>query len=220
MKAIKLTAHLSNGFVSSDPWSPSIDNILSYWHMFKKLSPEQFAVSCNDVDQLNTVNDLPISHENFGEDWWYQCSSPIVEDKVAEWITHFNRRFDIQHAEENLWQKNNNKILRLQTGNLKNKRTRLVKNLCKSICWHVVGDPEQIMFLLSDCTHIGAQTSRGFGEVMKWSFSDGDENLARFHRPLPIQFANKNGICGAEIEWGYRPASRKKENQALCILPI
>ena len=218
MKPIKVTAHLSNGYASTDPWSPSLENILAYWHLRNTLTDAEFAAGCGGVGELVIVDDLPIGIEKHREHWWYQCSSPLPE-KVGEHITHFNRRFDQRQAEDFLWQKKQNRNLPLSSGALKNKRTKVAKLLAKRVSWHCMGDESQIMALLENCTHIGAQISRGYGEVLEWSVEPGNEKLARLYRPISVSFAEKHQVDGAKLEWGIRPNIRDPRNTIECILP-
>lgn len=218
MKTLKITAHLANGYASTDPWSPSLENIIAYWHLRNTLSDAEFAAGCGGVGEFAVIDDLPIGIERHGEHWWYQCSSPIA-DKVGEHITHFNRRFDQRLAEDHLWQKKQNRNLPLSSGQLKNKRTKVVKTLAKRVHWHCIGDESAIMSLLEDCAHIGAQTSRGYGEVLEWSVDAGNEKLARLYRPVSVAFAAECNIEGARLPWGIRPNIRDPRNNVECILP-
>ena len=216
MKPLVITAHLQNGLISGDMWTPSIDNILAYWHLKKSLSDAEFAAGCANVGELLTVDDLPIEKEIHGDDWWYKCSSPITAIN-ARYSTHIHRRFDQLAGEKYLLPKKGR--IQLQTGQHKNKRVKLFVTITDRIIWHVVGNKKNIEELLQKCTHLGANINIGFGKVKYWHISaDGDVDIARFKRSLPETFAEKHGIDGIRMNWGYRPNVRKPANQALCVM--
>jgi CRISPR type IV-associated protein Csf3 len=217
MKPLLITAHLRNGLISGDIWSPSLDSVLAYWHLKNILSDAQFAAGCAGVDYSGViVDDLPIELERYGDDWWYKVSSPIVEIN-AKYSTHIHRRFDQVAAEKYLLPKKGR--IQLQTGQHKNKRVKLFITITDRINWHVIGDRGKIETLLDNCDHLGGHINKGFGKISRWEISDkGDEETARFKRPLPADFAAEHGIEGIRMNWGYRPNVRKRENQTLCVM--
>ena len=216
MQHLLITAHLRNGLITGDQWSPSLDNILAYWHLKKILSDAEFAAGCANIEELLTVDDLPIEIERYGDDWWYKVSSPITEVN-AKYSTHIHRRFDQLQAEKYLLPKKGR--IQLQTGQHKNKRVKLFITITDRVSWHAVGDKDKIEDLLKNCAHLGANINIGFGKVKYWNITDeGDRDLARFKRPLPEAFAKKHNSYGISMIWGYRPNVRKPENQALCVM--
>lgn len=92
--------------------------------------------------------------------------------------------------------------------------------LTPSVTWHVVGEWGGVERLLRRCSFIGHGVGHGWGEVREWEVTeDGDEDLARFHRPLPEAFAREHGREGMRMRWGIRPPGRAPEHQALCVMP-
>ncbi len=211
---IKITAHLFSGFAATDPFTPSIDSLLAYWHMRKKLGAEKFA-ECQYSGDLQTVNDLPLEKMRNQDDWWYLCSLPIY-DRRAEHLAYYHRRFDAVPAA-----KYTDKKGKVETRCAPYKATRQNIQLivCGSVSWHVVGDKCAIEQLLENCHAIGAKKGSGYGRVKKWELSAGDPVLAARFRPVPESFAQQNTIHGTHIHWGYRPPVRLAENKTLCVIP-
>lgn len=217
MQPLKISAHLVDGFVSKDKWSPSIDGIIAYQHMLKKLGPDEFAATQGVTHDMQPVTGLPmevVEHENV---WWYACSSPIF-DSAARTQKHFHRRFDQQHSERIDFGKKSGKVL-VQAGPYKNYRRAIYKTLCASLSWHVIGDESRIRELLDRVTHVGAKSSQGYGEVRKWEITEGDAKSAMHCRAVPVDYAKLNGIEGVEMIWGIRPPARLPENKFTCVVP-
>ena len=216
MQNLTITAYLKNGFISSDKWSPSLDNILAYCHLKNKLSDSEFAAGCAGIGNDIVIDELPLGIERFNDDWWYQVSSPIVDVNAKNQI-HIHRRFDSLHAEKYMLPKKGR--IQVQAGQHKNTRIKGYVSITNKVIWHVVGEKIKIAELLENCSHIGSKISAGFGKVEKWELDNGDEQKARFYRPLPVDFAESHNIDGMRMQWGYRPNVRRKENQTLCVMP-
>lgn len=217
MQPLKITAHLVDGFVASDKWSPSIDGILAYQHVMAKLGSDRFAAEQGDNANMTPVDDLPvkiISHEGA---WWYACSLPLYESS-ARLQKHFHRRFDQQHSDYIDFAKKSGNVL-VKAGPYKNYRRAIYKTLAPSISWHVIGDVELIQPLLDKTTHVGSKCSQGYGEVSGWSVEDGIGDMAMRHRALPKAYAGELGVEGINMSWGLRPPARLPENQFMCVMP-
>jgi CRISPR type IV-associated protein Csf3 len=215
MIPLKITAELFNGFAANDPFSPAIDGILAYWHCRLTMGDDEF-IEAQSTGNLSTVENLQLAKTKFGDDWWYQCSLPIYKTH-AEHQHHFHRRFDAFHAETRC-----DKQGKIETRCAPYKSTRMAVRLIvtRKVVWHVVGDKSEIESLLAHCHAIGAKTGSGYGRVKRWSVQiGGDESLARIHRALPVNYADKHGINGMQIYWGYRPAVRLPQNKTLCVIP-
>ena len=211
MQPLKITAILQNGFASSDPWSPSIDGILAYWHQREKLGEEEFAIGMVSNDTLSPVDDLPL--KKIGDPWYYACSSPIY-DAQATFLRYFHRRFDTQKAEKYMEKKRGR--VSVKAGPYKNFRLTSQVHVCRNVTWHVIGDKKKIDVLLSKCHFIGSKVGVGNGKVLKWIVTEGgDPNIAVNYRPVP---ANENQ-SGTIMDWGLRPPARINENQFLCVMP-
>lgn len=214
MEPIKITAHLRNGFAAADEWSPSLDGILAYWKLYLA-DPEQFNITQGRSDLMEPVDGLPLEKITDGELWWWACSFPMYEVHHVQ-RNYFHRRFDDQH--ERFMPEGTRKVM-TAAGPLKNYRKTVVFRLAPKIEWHCVGDGDAIMSLLSHCHHVGAKPSQGYGAVIQWEMSEGDERIALFHRPLPVEYAKRCGISGPVMEWGIRPPARIPANIALCVMP-
>lgn len=216
MQPIRITAHLLNGFTSSDPWSPSIDGILGYWMMYEAKG-DDFALSASNTAAMRPVEGLPLQRIEHGGLWWYACSSPIYSIASSA-RRYMHRRFDDAHERQLDLQGKSGKVL-VAAGPYKNARIPFLLRITRQVEWHVIGDLGEIKRLLSRCPHIGGRYGSGFGRVSGWSFSDGDSEKAMHHRPLPVAYAEAHDIIGDEMYWGIRPPARLRENSALCIMP-
>lgn len=212
-----VTAHLANGFAHNDPWSPSIDGVLGYWALREKLGDEQFACQQIDSSAMRPVEGLPLGVERHGDWWWYQASAPIYQGRT-EFLRYFHRRFDMQHAERYMKPKKGR--VDIKCGPFKVYRLSAKITVCDRVEWHCIGDLGEIERLLRRCSAIGYKIGAGNGWVLHWEVrAGGDPNLARYFRPLPVEFADLHGIGGIRLEWGIRPPVRIRENQTLCIMP-
>ncbi len=217
MKPILITAHLYSGFATSDQWSPAIDGILAYWHIQQRYGADNFNIQQGLNHAMQTVNDLPLEKIDHNDLWWYAASSPIYHTcGVARRYLH--RRFDQSQAEKTL--PDNMKKVQVQSGAFKNARMAINHIVTDKVTWHVIGELNAIKTLLKHANHIGAKYGAGFGRVREWTYDDGDEQLARHYRPLPIEYAQQHGIVGDKMTWGIRPPARLIENCVDCIMPF
>lgn len=213
MQALKVTAHLASGFIAADPWSPSLDGILAYWHMREQLGDE-FATTSAQPHVMEPVTGLPLRVESHGALWWYACSSPIYET-AAKVRRYLHRRFDDAQERYLDIQGKSGKVL-VAAGPYKNARNAYMQTVTGRIEWHVIGERVEIERLLRRCWHIGARTGSGFGRVRRWEFGEGDEHLALTHRPIPEEAAKS---VGPRMVWGIRPPGRLPINRTMCVMP-
>lgn len=217
MTPLRITAHLLNGFAASDPWSPAIDAIIGWAHLRRQMGEDEFQLAQWDDSAMQPVTGLPIAVERDGGLWWYQASSPQYRLR-AQFLRWYHRRFDAAMAEQYMIPTKGR--IQTQCGPYKNARLSSRVQVCDRVTWNVVGDHEVIRDLLRDIHAIGSRIGAGNGRVRSWEVAeDGDERLARFHRPLPADFAQRHGLSGPLLEWGMRPPGRLPQNQALCIMP-
>lgn len=219
MEPLIVTAHLHQGYVASDAWSPALDGILAYWVVREMLGEEEFALGMTGhrplVDPV-----LPLVRESDGERWWWVCSSPIVAADPLRHETWQHRRFDGLSQPEMIDAKT--RTVLIKGGPYKAFRNRETVTLPadRAVRWHCLGDAGEVRRLLGRCTHIGRGGARGHGEVVRWEVTaGGDERLARLRRPLPVAFAVARGAQGMVMEWGIVPPGRAPEHQALCVMP-
>ena len=211
MEAIRITAYLYSGFVSSDPWSPSIDGILAYWAMRERLGPEDFALRSSQPHLMQPVEGLPMEVRRHGDAWWYVCSSPIVT-ACARARRYAHRRFDDAHERHLELGAKSGKVL-TAAGPFKNVRNSFLITVADRIEWHVVGDRLEIERLLHRCGHVGAKVGSGFGRVRQWAFDAGEEQVAHTRRPLPINLAPTRPA----MTWGLVPPVRL--TKIMCGMP-
>jgi CRISPR type IV-associated protein Csf3 len=215
MNAYLITAITPSGYAASDPWSPSLDGIAAYRLMQNRLGPE-FAFSQGVPGKLVTVDDLPIEKTEYGDLWWYQVSAPIPAQKGKK-VFYTHRRFDALHAEKNM--AGGGKIM-TAAGPFKNARTAIETVLTPSVSWHVITDDVgALLELLSPVTHIGRLANAGYGRVTEWLIKHGgNPDLARYHRPVPVAYADKKNIAGLKMTWGLVPPGRI--NRVDCVCPM
>lgn len=218
MDALRVTAELYQGFVAADPWSPSLDGILAALVLREQLGEEEYALGMTGARALVEPG-LPLERVAHGDDWWWACSSPIVGDAIAfeRW---FHRRFDAAHAYDRVEERT--KRVLVAGGAYKNYRNRDLVTAPRDglVTWHAIGDGAEVERLLRRCTSIGRGGARGNGAVKSWAVTaDGDPELARRHRPLPLEYALGVGATGPVQQWGIRPPGRAPEHQRQCVMP-
>lgn len=219
MEPLRVVARLANGFATNDVWSPSLDGILAYWLLREQLGEEEFALGCSGQRPRVEPAGMPLAEEvdaESGRRWWL-ASSPRYR-KDAEMPRYLHRRFDAYLAETYSSQRAR---VEIKGGPFKAYRVMFPLILTPAIEWHVVGDAAEIRRLLRRCEAIGYRRNVGFGTVREWVVTpDGaDEALARTWRPLPRATAERLGLSGPALEYGYRPDVRDPANRTVCVLP-
>ena len=215
MIPLKITAHLYNGFVSRFPWAPSIDGILAWSERRAALGVDVFTMQQQDMTTQTPNENLPLQRIEDNGLWWYACSNPIYAAPTTS-QRFLHKRFNITEAETLT------DAAKVETtkGPLKNYRMLHDLRVTAQVDWHCVGDADGIESLLRGISAIGGKLGAGFGRVKKWTVTrDGDESLALYHRPLPVEYAQAHGVEGLTLVWGIRPPQRLPENQMLCVIP-
>ncbi|MGD9893451.1 MAG: hypothetical protein AB7R89_16115 [Dehalococcoidia bacterium] len=217
MIPLRVTATLRGGYAAADPWSPDLAAILAYWSLFERMGGDDFALGQTGAVPLVVCDDLPLGREADGDHWWWQVSSPIVQVE-REGRKFFHRRFDVEAALTYAPEKQ--KRVMTAAGPYKNYRLARRIVYAEAIIWHCIGEATEIRRLLRRCDQVGGGRGGGWGEVEDWQITeDGDPDLARFHRPLPVAFAEAHGIEGTRLVWGIKPPGRHVPHQTLCVLP-
>lgn len=228
MEPLIVSCDLVNGFSSSDPWSPALDAILAYWQLREEMGEEEFALSSTNGMGLIVPDHLPLGREQYGDHWWWQCSTPEYETR-REWVRYSHRRFDLDAATRYAATGKSGRVM-VAAGPYKNYRNRQQIHITRRVTWHCVGDAAEIRRLLRRCSWLGAEVGEGLGRIRtRWEDSrpapawnvegGGDERMARFRRPVPVEFARAHGIHGAPLVWGVRPPGRIQANKTLCVMP-
>lgn len=213
--ALIVTAHLATAYTAADPYSPSLDGILAYWALREQLGEAEFALGTSGHRPLVEAA-LPLERETWGDTYWWQCSSPRVAVS-AEFLRHTHRRFDDEHALSRV----DPAVRKVLTagGAFKNYRNGHVGRVAAALRWHCVGDGDAIARLLRRCGNIGRGVTHGYGQVREWAVeSGGDVALARFGRPLPVDFALAHDVTGPVLDWGLRPPGRA--HRVRCVMPV
>lgn len=212
-------AELANGYLATDPWSPSLDGILAYWALRAMLGEEEFALGMTGHRPL-VEPALPLAREEWGGDWWWVCSSPEPERAAGRFERWEHRRFDlapaVDYAEERV------RSVLVKGGPYKVYRNRRTGLACRALIWRCVGDRDGVMDLLARCGNVGGGHAHGWGVVRRWTVEAGtaeDGERARFERPLPAGFAVEHRVEGMVLDWGIRPPGRAPELRRRCVMP-
>lgn len=213
MKCCKITAHLKNGLCVNDPWSPSLDSILAYFKNMEDMGQDNFNISTAMGDQT-TCDNLPVEKQYFNDLWWYNCSTPEY-DSLHEIKRQFYKKFNIDFS---LMIEKKVKNVELTKNQFKNYSLFFMQHLVKNVSWHLVCDIDKTMELLRNCKQIGGKRGKGMGEVVDWSYSEGDIEKAKLNRFLPIKYAENKNIDGTIMLRGFRPSFRLNENQTVCVI--
>lgn len=212
MKPLIVTAHLAQGYVASDRWSPSLDGILG-WAMMRE---RHGCVAASEP--VEPVEGLPLERIEHGGWWWYAASMPAAE--VRERVRrYYHRRFDDHHALA--FTDSSAKVL-TTAGPYKSMRHNEMLALAPSVTWRCIGDLAEVERLLGLMRQIGRGVGRGYGQVTRWQIEEGGEaeaQAARFRRPLPVAYAEAHGLDGPRLTWGVRPPAWLPSNSALCVMP-
>lgn len=220
MEALQIIAHTPAGFASSDPWSPSIDGILAYWHVHEQMGDEAFALGQGRTDLMAPVTGLPVERVEWQDWWWYAVSAPLYQAE-GMYQRYYHRRFDADQERYLEMAGRSSSRVQVNAGPYKNYRRSILIQQTPSVLWHVVGDAAETLRLLNRCTHIGHKTAQGCGRVARWEITpDGDASLPYHYRPVPVAYAEHHGLpTDVLMHWGLRPPGRLPENQCLCVMP-
>ncbi len=212
MKPLTVTAELANGYITTDPWSPSLDAILA-WAALKREYGADLLNRDPGRDGVTEV-ELPLLRLGEGDDWYYACSSPIPSSGL-EHIGYTHKRFDDQLAPYYL-EPPRRRTVNTASGRYKNYRMPHSRVVAASVTWHCVGEEGPIEELLADIEAIGKRRGSGHGRVVRWDVGPGTEEterLAREHRPVP-------GVEGLlMLDWGIRSPGWLVENRRMCRMP-
>lgn len=217
MKPLIVTARLAQGLVAADRWSPTLDGILAWAHMRRILPPEEF-VGGAALEHGTAVEGLPLERCEHEGEWWYAASSPETQT-AARQRRYYHRRFDEQHALT--YTRSQAKVL-TSAGPFKGMRHNEILTITPAIRWRAIGDQDAVRDLLTEVLQVGRGVGRGYGRVTEWNVAEGSEDdsrRARTERPLPVAFAQANGIDGPCLTWGVRPPPWLPGNSTLCVMP-
>ena len=205
---LTVTATTPAGFVSADPWTPSLDGILAFAFMRERLGPD-FGTNID----VEPTEGLPLAVTRWRDLWWYECGLPEYVP-AAQRTRHFHRRFDAGDAARFM---TGRRRVETSMGAYKNNRKPRLVHVCAEVSWKAVGDPAEVLRLLDGITAIGSGWSRGYGQVTGWTVREGFWGGIR--RMLPADYAEETGIRGSLAHCGFRPPGWLPENRTLCVTP-
>lgn len=211
MNHLIITAKLRNGFVTADPWSPSIDSILSYFHLKNKIGWTEFSSSMS-VGEQTTVDDLPINKIVRDGFWWWDCSIPIYQASNV-FVRSYYKRFNIDTIS---LLENKVKTIELTKNQFKNYSNTFRHIISGEVSWHVVGDKKKIGGLLTGCIQIGGKRGKGMGEIISWEIEEVSK-CESSNRWVPISSSDIEAYDDVMYR-AFRPSFRLKCNQSICGL--
>jgi len=228
---LQITAHLSTSFVASNPWCPSLDNLLIWL-----LLDQHNRLTARPTSELAAKNqtfiedNLPLetgilSYPDWFEgvtktEWYHKVSSPhyISQGKTTQETT---RRWDKQEQHLN-WQGKPAKW-NSQGFHTRSMLHRWSLEIVSRIDWFCVGDLDGISALLTNCHSLG---KFGKGEVAQWEINEIESNLhlygsdGRLMRPIPKDCLRLGYSYPAKtINWGWRSPVNLPENITECVMP-
>lgn len=189
MEALKVTARLLDGVVASTDLTLPLDAVLvSAWIDEHEPGRKDYAASgLPEAEQLDIP--LPLRKARAGgEDWHWACSyafgTPLFQPAPGYW----NKRFDVQAAEEYMDIRKRARI-DIGSGRYKNYRVPLAYYVMKDrkLSWYCVGDGEEIeRLLVRNVWSLGKKRAIGYGMVEKsrrplrplWKVEPAEEDLS------------------------------------------
>jgi CRISPR type IV-associated protein Csf3 len=218
---MRVTAHLVNGYVAADDWTPALDGILA-WAMLRRDCPEVLDVGVIDGPPIEP--ELPVKRLGMGDDWYYACSSPVPALDHKH-VIHYHKRFDDQYAEH--LDAGKRRKVNASSGRYKSYRLMGILRVTPSVSWYLIGDPAGVRELLDLVQAIGEKRAHGYGVVQRWDVDAapplGMRNLwwaaACKCRPLPVVSQDDAHGGLLVMTWGIRPPAWWVGNQRLCQMP-
>lgn len=225
MEPLKVTARLIGGYGAYDPWSPSLDAVLAYVALRRKLGHDAFYNT--PTDRHGDTPDLPIARVDVGSDWVWACSWPLPAGANAADLIHTNKRFDTYYATM-LCDNGRKSVVQTKTGPFKSHRTPLRIVACRAVDWHVVGERAGIEDLLSEVTFVGKKHAHGCGQVVRWVVEPEPEDMSVLHegllqRSVPWAepfLAQVSPGTYYEADLGIRPPYWHRAQVRKCAVPL
>lgn len=195
-----------------------------------------------NVDDFEYPIDFPVRRIEFGDgDWFYACSDAIYTiDKVTK--CYWNRRTDDRNFDKVCGVKTK---INTGSGSFRNYRMPIILNHCKEFKWYLVGDKEEIEYLLlplssiskQPISHIGKKSqAQCKGEVREWVVEKCYKDYSIFKedmliKTVPIEYVGENNITKYSYDkytikqCNYRPPywlmpPHPKVSRKMCIVPI
>ena len=223
---MRVTAHLVNGYVAADDWTPALDGILA-WAMLRRDCPEVLDVGVIDGPPIEP--ELPVERLGSGDDWYYACSSPVPALDHKH-VIHYHKRFDDQYAEH--LDAGKRRKVNASSGRYKSYRLMGILRVTSSVSWYLIGDPGGVRELLELVQAIGEKRAHGYGVVQRWVVDEVPTTegsvLSSFvkwwmaackFRPLPVDSPEAASAGALVMTWGIRPPAWWVGNQRLCQMP-
>ncbi len=219
MQPIKITARMQDGRVATvDPWLP-LDGILAgVW--VKRNYPELAYLTVTDTKDL-IMAELPFERRGSGELWYWACSFNTVAP-LHEYIMHWHKRQD-DNWEKYIDFKGKRGKIDNKSGKFKAYRMPLVVQLFDRLEWYAVGDPDAVLDLCRDVTHIGKKSSQGLGAVDHWEVESWPEDWSvmkgcNVTRAIPAEILPEGAMGRAALQ-AVRPPYWLSDNQRVCVMP-
>lgn len=220
---LTITAHIATPIVS-DRHLP-IDGILlslACEREYGALDSQKPAVLADFDPAVCPIRKIMWSHK-----WFYQASF-VLWGNVAKSQNFFTRRHNETEAEV----LSNGKQWDSGRGEYRNIYHKFEQSHSPFVTWHVVGDKDTIVNLLSSCDAIGKYRHKGHGAISQWDVTEADGDIDKFGvvndggkplRAIPLEYASHIRLpmpMTTRIgRVAYRPPYWSIENYEDCYLP-
>jgi hypothetical protein len=238
MKNIKITAKLNSPIGVSDDWSPDLPSLLErLWFRASGLSeassdPRELChapipLLMRTLGAGLTISEtargsLPVLRSALPDTWYWVSSAPCYEI-IASGSSQVRKRQDPNvtgclSGRSHKWDSS--------TGHLKNYDLPILHRTALEINWFAVGDADQVLELLNQCTSLGKKTAAGLGQVESWAVEEIEQDYSllidlQLMRPVPVALLSPD-IKGFSVRnWAWRPCPKDQlmHWRELCALP-
>lgn len=204
MKPLIVTAILQSEFAATDPYSPMLDAVLA-WQTLRRQFGDDIYSRTPERDEI-VEPDLPLKRVERDGEWWWACSIPHYEE-AAQYLRYSHGRFDDgleRHLAEGVGR------VGTTAGRYKAVRMPALCRIAAAIHWHMRGEADAILDLLSDVTHLGKRRGAGYGAILEWRCEETAEDHSG-NRWVPAS-------GGVGQLWGIRPPYWHIAMKRPCVL--
>jgi hypothetical protein len=211
---LEINCYLSNGFIGG-AFPLQIDSMMVHatlCELLKDNGNEDILDNSIDISSDNFRNEVPL--EQFKD--MYKTSGSYIINPTQD-TTFISKRFR-QNMLEYLDEGNKKKV-NLGSGIYKEYHLPFSKIVTKQIKFYVLGNKEQIEYLLNEhIKYIGKKSSYGYGEVLEWDIQLIEKEQWFYNKVFPFEIEEYKEYLLKRIYMAYKPLYRDAENFAECYL--
>lgn len=220
-RALTITAHLQQGAVLDYHYGLALDGILA--SVTRRLSaPPGTPGSLIDggLDNNNPTDwDLPLAQCHTTDDWHWAIGHGIPTDikgdplpRTAPDTHRISSHLDDRRLPHTLTRIPAEASPR--RGRFRNRIRPILTTPAHAIRWNAIGNPGELIGILSAVNAIGGRRGIGEGHVLEWTIDPIDPIDPFLHvhvahdalsRPMPIDCATRTGLPGQPVTAGIRP---------------